>query len=222
MSERPIRVLLVDDQTLIRRAIGVVVEAQPDMTVVGEAENGEIGLQQVDALEPDVVLLDLRMPVLDGVGMTERLFARPRDLPRVIVLTTFELDAAAATAIRLGASGFLLKDTTPEFLLASIRSVHGGGTVLAPDDLLSLFAHGGAAPPPPAPDAFLRLTERELAVFGLLVRGASNSEIAEVMFVSESTVKTHVSGILTKLAVRDRVQLLVYAHDHGLTRPGGE
>jgi DNA-binding NarL/FixJ family response regulator len=222
VTERPIRVLLVDDQTLIRRAIGVVVAAQPDMTVVGEAENGEVGLQQVDALEPDVVLLDLRMPVLDGVGMTERLFARPRSRPRVIVLTTFELDAAAAMAIRLGASGFLLKDTTPEFLLASIRSVHGGGTVLAPDDLLSLFAHGGAAQPPPAPDEFLRLTERELAVFGLLVRGASNAEIADVMFVSESTVKTHVSGILTKLAVRDRVQLLVYAHDHGLTRPGGK
>ena len=215
----PIRVVLVDDQALFRSGVAVIVDAQDDMAVVGQAEHGLQGLEVVRATAPDIVLLDLRMPVLDGVQTAVRLFgpgwSGPR--PRVIVLTTFSLDAAAATAIRAGASGFLLKDATPEFLLAAIRAVHAGTSVLAPDELAELFRPDVTSAPPPAPPAAFRtLTDRERHVFARVARGASNAEVAAAEHLSESTVKTHVSSVLAKLGLRDRVQLVVYAHDHRL------
>jgi DNA-binding NarL/FixJ family response regulator len=218
----PIRVLLVDDQALFRSGVAVVVDAQDDMTVVGQAENGAVALERIRETAPDIVLLDLRMPVLDGVQVAVELFGPAWDGPRpkVIVLTTFSLDAAAATAIRAGASGFLLKDATPEFLLAAVRAVHAGTSVLAPEELAQLFRGPGDARPAPAPPAaFGTLTERERQVFARAARGASNAEIAAAEFLSESTVKTHVSSILAKLQLRDRVQLVVYAHDHRLVDP---
>ena len=218
-----IRIVLVDDQELFRGGVRVVLDAQEDMEVVGEAGDGSEALTVIDRERPDVVLLDIRMPVMDGVETVRALFdggrssLAPGDLPRVIVLTTFALDRAAATAIRHGASGFVLKDATPAFLTAAIRAVHGGSTVLAADELGELFATDvQAAPAPPPPPAFRELSTREQAVFRLVARGLSNAEIAEREFVSESTVKTQVSSILTKLALRDRVQIVVFAHDHRL------
>ena len=218
----PIRIVLVDDQALLRAGVAVILDAQEDMAVVGQAGDGAEGLEVIRATRPDLVLLDLRMPVLDGVQTAVRLFGPDWDGPRpkVIVLTTFSLDAAAATAIRAGASGFLLKDATPEFLLAAIRAVHAGSSVLAPDELAGLFgAAAASAPPPPPPAAFRTLTERERDVFARAARGASNAEIAAAEYLSESTVKTHVSNVLAKLGLRDRVQLVVYAHDHRLVGP---
>jgi len=218
----PIRVVLIDDQALFRAGVAVIVDAQDDMVVVGQAGDGAEGLERIRETAPDLVLLDLRMPVLDGVQLAVELFGDAWDGPRpkVIVLTTFSLDAAAATAIRAGASGFLLKDATPEFLLAAIRAVHAGSSVLAPDELADLFrAPVESAPPPVPPEAFRSLTERERHIFARASRGASNAEIAAAEFLSESTVKTHVSSILAKLQLRDRVQLVVYAHDHRLIGP---
>lgn len=218
-----IRIVLVDDQELFRAGVRVALDAQVDMEVVGEASNGREGLRVIDEVRPDIVLLDMRMPVLDGVETVRSLFtgadpAALAALPRVIVLTTFALDAAAATAIRHGASGFLLKDATPAFLIAAIRAVDSGSSVLAPDELTQLFgADVTSAPAPPAPEAFRSLSVREKVIFGLLARGLSNAEIATQEFVTESTVKTHVSNILAKLSLRDRVQLVVYAHDNRLT-----
>jgi DNA-binding NarL/FixJ family response regulator len=214
-----IRIVLVDDQELFRGGVRVALDAQPDMEVCGEASDGREGLQVIAETRPDIVLLDMRMPVLDGLETVRALFGPggPQDPPRVIVLTTFALDAAAATAIRAGASGFLLKDATPAFLCAAIRAVHAGNAVLAPDELSQLFGLDVAqAPPPPAPDGYRALTTREKVVFGLAARGFSNAEIAAHEFVSESTVKTHISSVLGKLELRDRVQLVVYAYDNRL------
>ncbi|ROQ39746.1 LuxR family two component transcriptional regulator [Frondihabitans sp. PhB188] len=217
-----IRIVLVDDQELFRGGVRVALDAQDDMEVVGEAGNGREGLDVIAATRPDIVLLDMRMPVMDGVETVGALFgpAGPQRPPRVIVLTTFALDAAAATAIRRGASGFLLKDSTPAFLTAAIRAVNAGSAVLAPDELGQLFsADVEAAQTPakgPSPVEFLHLTARERVVFTLAARGLSNSEIATHEYVSESTVKSHVSAVLGKLGLRDRVQLVVYAHDNGL------
>jgi DNA-binding NarL/FixJ family response regulator len=219
-----IRIVLVDDQELFRGGVRVALDAQPDLEVVGEAGDGRAGLAAVDRLQPDVVLLDMRMPVMDGLETVRALFDGTRaHPPRVIVLTTFALDRASATAIRHGASGFLLKDATPAFLAAAIRAVHAGSAVLAPDELTQLFtADAAAAPAPPPPPEFRSLSAREKDVFGHVARGLSNAEVAALEFVSESTVKTHVSSILAKLALRDRVQLVVYAHDHRLVeRTGG-
>lgn len=215
-----ITVLLVDDQELFRAGVAVIVDAQEGMRVVGHAADGLEAIAQVDALEPDVVLMDIRMPEMDGVEATRQLFGpdrvarRTRPL-RVLVLTTFNLDDRAATAIRYGASGFLLKDTTPLMLRDAIRTVHAGNAVLAPADLTTLLDQQfrTAAPVPPA---YLRLTEKEREVFTAVARGLSNTEIAALLFASESTVKTHVGSILRKLALRDRVQIVVFAHEHGL------
>ncbi|RWZ59199.1 response regulator transcription factor [Labedella populi] len=213
-----IRVMLVDDQELFRGGVRVALDAQPDMEVVGEAGDGREAVALIDEVRPDVVLLDIRMPVMDGVETVRTLFDGSRSsLPRVIVLTTFALDRAAATAIRHGASGFVLKDATPAFLAAAIRAVHAGSTVLAADELGELFATDVlAAPAAPPPAEYRELSAREQAVFRLVARGLSNAEIAEREFVSESTVKTQVSSILAKLALRDRVQIVVFAHDHRL------
>lgn len=218
-----IRIVLVDDQELFRGGVRVALDAQGDMEVVGEASDGAEGLAVVAELRPDIVLLDMRMPVLDGLQTVRALFGPdgPQDPPRVIVLTTFALDAAAATAIRAGASGFLLKDATPAFLAAAVRAVHAGSSVLAPDELGQLFGLDvQKAPPPPPPPAFRSLTNRERTIFELAARGFSNTEIATREFVSESTVKTHVSSVLGKLGLRDRVQLVVYAHDNRLLQGG--
>ncbi|WP_317229625.1 response regulator transcription factor [Clavibacter sp. MX14-G9D] len=218
-----IRIVLVDDQELFRGGVRVALDAQSDLEVVGEAGDGRQGLAVIDAVRPDVVLLDMRMPVMDGLETVRALFDGSRaEPPRVIVLTTFALDRASATAIRGGASGFLLKDATPAFLAAAIRAVHAGSAVLAPDELTQLFAPDAvAAPAPPAPPEFRSLSAREKDVFGHVARGLSNAEVAALEYVSESTVKTHVSSILAKLALRDRVQLVVYAHDHRLVERSG-
>ncbi|MDM4761829.1 response regulator transcription factor [Galbitalea sp. SE-J8] len=216
---RSIRVALVDDQALFRAGIRMLVGSQPDLEFVGEAGDGRAGVDMIVATRPDVVLMDIRMPVLDGIESTARVLApdgpvaRP---PRVIVLTTFDLDEAAARAIRAGASGFVLKDADPEFLLAAIRTVHAGTSVIAAAQTRELFAHFGEPQRPDAPTAFAELTAREREIFLLAARGLSNAEIAAREFVSEATVKTHISRVLGKLRVRDRVQLVVYAYEHAL------
>jgi DNA-binding NarL/FixJ family response regulator len=222
----PIRVLLVDDQELFREGVRVIVDAQEGMEVVGAAGDGLEAVRLVEELEPDVVLMDIRMPEMDGVEATRQIFLPERvarrqsqGLPpvRVVVLTTFNLDDRAATAIRYGASGFLLKDTTPVMLRDAIRTVHGGNAVLAPTDLSALLDtqfREATAPPP----AYLTLTDKEREVFDAVARGLSNTEIAALVFAGESTVKTHVGAILRKLALRDRVQIVVFAHQHGLVR----
>jgi len=216
----PIRVLLVDDQDLFREGVKVIVDAQPGMSVVGSAGDGVEAVRLVDELSPDVVLMDIRMPELDGVEATRQVFspdrvARRERPVRVIVLTTFNLDDRAATAIRLGASGFLLKDTTPALLRDAIRTVYAGNAVLAPTDLSTLL-EGQFRTQSPTPPAYLELTEKEREVFSAVARGLSNVEIAGQVFASESTVKTHVGAILRKLGLRDRVQIVVFAHEHGL------
>ena len=219
MSE-DIRVLLVDDQDLFREGVKVIVDAQEGMSVVGSAADGLDAVRLVDELEPDVVLMDIRMPEMDGVEATRQIFtpervARRSRAVRVVVLTTFNLDDRAATAIRHGASGFLLKDTTPVQLRDAIRTVHTGNAVLAPRDLSELLEQQfRPAVTPPA--AYLALTDKEREVFDAVARGLSNTEIAAQVYASESTVKTHVGAILRKLTLRDRVQIVVFAHEHGL------
>jgi DNA-binding NarL/FixJ family response regulator len=195
------------------------------MEVVGEAEDGREALRSVAELRPDVVLMDIRMPDVDGVEATRQIFApdaaarRGRPV-RVIVLTTFNLDDRAATAIRYGASGFLLKDTAPASLRAAIRTVHAGTAVIGPDDLSALLTatlQESTAPPP----EYETLTEKEREIVREIARGLSNAEIASELFLSESTIKTHVGSILRKLSLRDRVQVVVFAYEHGLTPPRG-
>jgi len=215
-----ITVLLVDDQELFREGVRVIIDAQEGMRVIGAAGDGVEAVRLVDELRPDVVLMDIRMPEMDGVEASRQIFAPERAARRtkpvrVIVLTTFNLDDRAATAIRHGASGFLLKDTTPLMLRDAIRTVHSGNAVLAPQDLATLLDRQFQAEVTP-PAAFLGLTDKEREVFTAVARGLSNAEIAGTVFASESTVKTHVGAILRKLALRDRVQIVVFAHEHGL------
>nr|WP_227464777.1 response regulator transcription factor [Nocardioides lijunqiniae] len=213
--------MLVDDQDLFREGVAVIVGAQESMEVVGQAGDGLEAVRLVGELAPDVVLMDIRMPEMDGVEATRQIFlpervaARGRPV-RVIVLTTFNLDDRAATAIRHGASGFLLKDTTPILLRDAIRTVHAGNAVLAPEDLSTLL-EGQFRAQRPVPTSYLGLTEKEREVFAAVARGLSNTEIAALVFAGESTVKTHVGAILRKLGLRDRVQIVVFAHEHGLT-----
>ncbi len=215
----PVRVVLVDDQALFRAGIRMVIDSQPDLEVVGEAGDGAEGVRVVRATRPDVVLMDIRMPVMDGLTATAELLADGSfgdAPPRVVMLTTFDLDEAAARAIRQGASGFLLKDADPEFLLAAIRTVHAGSAVIAASATRDLFAHFAGPAAAPVPTSFGDLTDREREIFALAARGLSNAEIAQREFLSEATVKTHISRILGKLALRDRVQLVVFAFEHGL------
>jgi len=220
VSER-IRVGLVDDQALFRAGIRMLVSSQPDLEFVGEAGNGVEGVEMAASARPDVILMDIRMPVMDGIESTSAIVAasdaRGEKPPRIIVLTTFDLDEAATRAIRGGASGFLLKDTDPEFLLAAIRTVHAGTAVIAAAATRELFQHfDSQSIAPAAPASFGTLTARENDIFLLAARGLSNAEIAASEFLSEATVKTHISRILGKLSLRDRVQLVVFAFEHRL------
>jgi len=220
MDERPIRVLLVDDQELFRSGVAVTLGADAGLEVVGQASNGLEAVELVEALSPDIVLMDIRMPELDGVEATRRIFApdaaaRRAQPVRVIVLTTFNLDDRAATAIRYGASGFLLKDTSPASLRAAVRTVHAGTAVIGPDGLsalLDLTTRETVAPP----SEYESLTDKEREIVLAIATGRNNAEIAADLFLSESTIKTHVGGVLRKLDLRDRVQVVVFAYEHGL------
>ncbi|OZC58270.1 DNA-binding response regulator [Rhodococcus sp. RS1C4] len=214
-----IRVALVDDQQLFRAGIRMLISSQPDLEFVGEAGDGKAGVELAAEVSPDVVLMDIRMPVLDGIAATAEIVAASSEPPRILVLTTFDLDESAAKAIKAGASGFVLKDADPEFLLAAIRTVHAGNSVIAASATTALLGHFTDTPATPqVPKEFELLTARERELFHLAARGASNSEIAAQEFLSEATVKTHISRIFTKLGLRDRVQLVVYAFEHGLVR----
>jgi DNA-binding NarL/FixJ family response regulator len=197
----------------------MLIDSQDDLTVVGEAGDGAEARDMVKASKPDVVLMDIRMPVADGIQATEWIVTdAAKAAPRILVLTTFDLDENAAKAIRAGASGFVLKDAEPEFLLAAIRTVHAGTAVIAPAATTELFQHFGERMPQPGdPEEHLaNLSAREREIFLLAARGLSNSEIARAEFVSEATVKTHISRVLAKLGLRDRVQLVVYAFERRL------
>jgi DNA-binding NarL/FixJ family response regulator len=221
-ADGAIGVFLVDDQAMVRAGFRMLVESQPDLTVVGEAGDGEEALDQLAHTPADVVLMDVRMPRVDGVEATRRLRERA-GAPRVVVLTTFDLDEYAFAALRAGAAAFLLKDARPEDLLAAIRTVHAGDAVVAPSTTRRLLDHFVAQLPDPAPsrdDTRLeRLTERERQTLVLVGRGLSNTEIAETFVVSEATVKTHIGRLLAKTGSRDRVQLVVLAYETGLVRP---
>ena len=215
-----IRILLVDDQALVRAGFRMILDAESEMEVVGEAENGEQAVFEAKRLKPDVVLMDIRMPELDGLEATRRLLGAERDgQPRVLMLTTFDLDEYVYEALRAGASGFLLKDTPPEQLVSAIHVIAEGDALLSPSitkRVISEFVRGVGPKPASQFPRLDELTARELEVLQLIARGLSNAEIAKELFVSETTVKTHVARVLMKLDLRDRVQAVVLAHESGL------
>ncbi len=217
-----VRVLIVDDQPLMRTGFRMIVEAEPDITVVGQAGDGHEAVELAARVRPDVVLMDIRMPRMDGIEATRRL-AGPdaRDPVKVLILTTFDLDELVVGALRAGASGFLLKDAPPEDLVEAIRVVARGDALIAPSvtrRLLDRFAHSVMVEEA-KPAVLDTLTARELEVLTLLARGLSNAEIADHLVVSDTTVKTHVGRVLTKLDLRDRVQAVVFAYENGIVRP---
>jgi DNA-binding NarL/FixJ family response regulator len=220
-----IRVLLVDDQSLLRLGFRMVLEAQPDIEVVGEAADGAAAVSMTRSLSPDVVLMDVRMPVLDGIQATRQIVAAG-SAARILVLTTFNLDEYVYAALRAGASGFLLKDVPPADLLTGIRAVAAGDAVVAPNvtrRLLEAFADHLPDPSTgrsPTDQRLAQLTDREREVLVQVARGHSNAEIADLLTVSEKTVKTHVGRILAKLDLRDRVQVVVFAYEAGVIHPG--
>ncbi|MFE6689451.1 response regulator [Streptomyces sp. NPDC057743] len=217
-----IRVLLADDQLLVRAGFKALLDAQPDIEVVGEAADGQEALAAVRARRPDAVLMDIRMPLLDGLAATRKITEDPAlaDV-KVVMLTTFELDAYVFEAIRSGASGFLVKDTEPEELLRAVRAVVAGDALLSPGVTRRLIAEFAARSKTPAPTAELAaLTDREREVMALVGLGLSNEEIARRLVVSPLTAKTHVSRTMVKLGARDRAQLVVLAYESGLVRPG--
>ncbi|MFB7517496.1 response regulator [Streptomyces sp. NPDC056144] len=221
-----IRVMLVDDQVLLRTGFRMVLAAQPDMEVVAEAGDGVEALEVLRSTAVDVVLMDVRMPKLDGVETTRRICSQP-DAPKVLILTTFDLDEYAFSGLKAGASGFMLKDVPPGELLAAIRSVHSGDAVVAPSttrrllDRFSPMLPSTGGETRASDSAIQRLTDREREVMLLVAQGLSNGEIAARLVLSEATVKTHVGRILTKLGLRDRVQVVVLAYESGLVRAGG-
>ena len=221
-----IRTLVVDDQSMIRAGIRAILESQDDITVVGEAGNGRLGVDRSRSLRPDVVLMDVRMPVLDGLAATRELLdpqGAGTHRPRVLMLTTFDLDDYIYAALQAGASGFLLKDSEPEDLIRAVRVVAGGEALLAPSVTRRLIEDFIEARPRQltSPTALNGLTDREREVLRLLALGRSNAEIARALFISEQTTKTHVSRILQKLGLRDRVQAVVFGYETGLVKPGG-
>ncbi len=216
-----VRVLVADDMELVRAGFVAILEKQEDIEVVGEAENGAAVLDRVREAGPDVVLMDVRMPVMDGIEATRRLLAGT-DPPRVLMLTTFDLNEYVYEAMRAGASGFLLKDVPRDELAAAIRTINRGDSLLAPAITRRLIEDFVRRPAPghARPAAFEDLTDRELEVLTLIARGFSNAEIAGELFLSEATVKTHVTRVLQKLGVRDRVQAVIAAYESGLVAPG--
>jgi DNA-binding NarL/FixJ family response regulator len=217
-----IGVLLADDQDMVRAGFRLILSTEPDIEVVGEAKDGEEAVAAARRLQPDVVLMDIRMPRLDGISATRRLLTGSPTPTRVVVLTTFDVDSYVYDALRAGASGFLLKNAPPEDLVHAIRVVADGAALLDPAVTRRVIEEFARTPAPQAsPPDVKRLTERELEVLHLLARGLSNAEIASSLFVSEATVKTHVGRLLDKLGLRDRVQAVVFAYERGLIRPGG-
>ncbi|MDX6657086.1 MAG: hypothetical protein QOH62_1879 [Solirubrobacteraceae bacterium] len=220
-----IRILIADDQSLVRTGFRMILDAEPDLDVVGEAIDGREAVDKAKAAKPDVILMDIRMPELDGIEATRRIVAENgADAPKILMLTTFDLNEYVYEALRAGASGFLLKDVPAEQLADGVRVVAAGEALLAPSvtrRLLSEFAQvrpRDSAPPP----AFEELTPRELEVFRLIARGLSNAEVAQELIVSETTVKTHVARVLMKLSLRDRIQAVVLAYESGIIQPGAE
>jgi DNA-binding NarL/FixJ family response regulator len=217
----PIRLLVADDHHLVRSGLRAMLEVHDDLDVVGEAEDGEAALKAVDELYPDLVVMDIRMPRLDGIETTRRLRAREQ-APHVLVLTTFDLDEYVYEALRAGAGGFLLKDTPPSRLAEAVRTVAAGESLLAPAVTRRLVERFVRTTGPTAgqQEDLARLTDRELEVLLLVARGLSNAEVAGELFLSEATVKTHVTRMLAKLGLRDRVQAVVLAYETGLVEPG--
>ena len=214
-----IGVLIVDDQALVRAGFRMILEIEPDLRVVGDAADGAEAVSQTAALRPDVVLMDVRMPGVDGIEATRRLVADPDCRSRVVMLTTFDMDEYVYEALQAGASGFLLKDVPPELLVAGIRAVHSGESLLAPTvtrRMIETFLERGPVANPAAQQRLSSLTAREREVLQLVARGLTNAEVATELFVSETTVKTHVGRVLMKLGLRDRVQAVIYAYDNGL------
>jgi DNA-binding NarL/FixJ family response regulator len=217
-----IKVLIADDHALLRDGLRGMLDAQTDMEVVGEAQDGVEAVDAAVALHPDVVIMDIRMPRLDGIEATKRIAAHGKSTPRVLVLTTFDLDEYVFEALRAGAGGFLLKDAPPGQLAEAVRTVAAGEAMLAPALTRRLIERYVSRPPAEAArrERFAELSDRELEVLGLLTRGLSNVEIGKQLFLSEATVKTHVTRVLGKLGVRDRVQAVVLAYESGLVQPG--
>jgi DNA-binding NarL/FixJ family response regulator len=217
-----IRVLLADDQDMVRAGFAMILNAQQDIEVVGEADDGERAIAEALRLAPDVIVMDIQMPKLDGISATRTVLARATRAPRVLVVTTFDIDEYIYEALRAGASGFLLKNAPPEELVRAVRVIAAGDALLSPrvtTRLIEAFCRQPATPPMP-PAALDELTPRERDVLALLARGHSNVEIAERLVVSRGTVKTHVERILMKLGLRDRIQAVVLAYETGLVTPG--
>jgi DNA-binding NarL/FixJ family response regulator len=215
----PVRVLIADDQALVRKGLRMILEVEPELEVVGEAADGEQALQLARDTRPDVVLMDVRMPGMDGLEATRRLLVGGEGEPHVLILTTFDLDDYVYEALRAGASGFVLKDMPPEHLVAAIHTIAQGEALLSPAvtrRLIESFVQRPPAAPNRTPPGLDRLTPREADILRLVARGLSNAEIAGEAFVSEPTVKTHVARILMKLGLRDRVQVVVYAYENRL------
>ena len=220
-----IRILLVDDQALVRAGFRMILDAEDEMEVVGEAGDGREAIDQVRALRPDVVLMDIRMPELDGLEATRRILDAGDEAPKILMLTTFDLDEYVYEALRAGASGFLLKDTPPEQLVSAIEVISAGEALLSPAitrRVISEFVKGTGPKPQAQFPRLEDLTAREREVLMLIARGLSNAEIAKTLFVSETTVKTHVARILMKLNLRDRVQAVVLAYESGTVQPGDQ
>jgi DNA-binding NarL/FixJ family response regulator len=218
-----IRILLVDDQALVRAGFRMILDAEPEMEVVGEAGDGREAIDQVRVLSPDIVLMDIRMPELDGLEATRRILESGDEAPKILMLTTFDLDEYVYEALRAGASGFLLKDTPPEQLVSAIEVISQGDALLSPTitrRVISEFVKGTGPKPQAQFPRLDDLTAREHEVLMLIARGLSNAEIAKTLFVSETTVKTHVARILMKLNLRDRVQAVVLAYESGTVQPG--
>jgi len=216
-------VLIADDQTLVRRGFRMILEIEPDLEVLGEASDGAEAVARCRALHPDVVLMDVRMPRMDGIVATTLITGDDACAStRVVMLTTFDMDEYVYEALQAGASGFLLKDVQPELLVAGIRAVHSGDSLLAPSvtrRMIESFLHTSPVLDPEASARLATLTPREREILGLVARGRSNAEIAAELFVSETTVKTHVGRVLMKLGLRDRVQVVVFAYEAGLVAP---
>src|SRR5215467_405099 len=224
-QDRPIRVLVVDDQELVRAGFCVILDSADGVTVVGEAGDGETAVERVSVLDPDVVLMDVRMPGMDGLEATRLITAAATERgsgPRVVMLTTFDLDDYIYEALRAGASGFLLKDSPRADLVAAVRAAAAGDALLAPSVTRRLIEAFARRPPEttPSPSRLAALTARERDVLLLIARGRSNAEIAAALFLSEATVKTHVGNLLAKLGLRDRVQAVILAYETGMVVPG--